>query len=277
MHEIQLEPIAIGYVAVLSVVAALLFGAIPLWRGTVDGGVARKRPRQYRHAAASRHAPPPARRPGGDGVDAAGRVGTDGAERPEPARDRSRIQPRFDPDIQHRPARRQISDRRRRRDGASADHRARAGAAGCDVGVRHHLPAAEHGMQRQHAARRGRRLPGRHAAAARALPRRGRWLLRDHGHAHPARPLARSQRRRSAGTGRGDQPGAREECVQRPGPDRPPRGFKPAAAGQHAGPASLADGGRRRDRSPDAGPQRADGEAVPVHAAVTWPRAGHDQ
>ena len=34
MHEIQLEPIAIGYVAALSVVAAIAFGAIPLWRGT---------------------------------------------------------------------------------------------------------------------------------------------------------------------------------------------------------------------------------------------------
>ena len=33
MHEIRLEPIAVAYVAALSALAALLFGAIPLWRG----------------------------------------------------------------------------------------------------------------------------------------------------------------------------------------------------------------------------------------------------
>jgi putative ABC transport system permease protein len=34
MHEIQLQPIAIGYVAMLALMAAAAFGAIPLWRGT---------------------------------------------------------------------------------------------------------------------------------------------------------------------------------------------------------------------------------------------------
>ena len=39
LHEIRLEPIAIAYVGVLSLVAALVFGAIPLWRGTSTGAL----------------------------------------------------------------------------------------------------------------------------------------------------------------------------------------------------------------------------------------------
>lgn len=34
MHEISLQPIAVAYVALLSLAAAIVFGAIPLWRGT---------------------------------------------------------------------------------------------------------------------------------------------------------------------------------------------------------------------------------------------------
>ena len=199
------------------------------------GALARKRPRQYRHAAASRRASPPARRAGGDGLDAAGRVRTDGAERAEPAA----------PSIRDStPTRRSLSASAcptaniQTLEAAVLAHHAivdrAAGAAGCDVGRRHHLPAAQHGMQWQHAARRRRRVSGRHVAAAGAVPRHYRRLLRDHGHAHPARPLDRSQRRRSPGTGRRDQPGAGEERVQGPGPDRPARGFEPAAARQPA-------------------------------------------
>ena len=33
LHEIQLDPIAIGYVVVLSITAGIVFGVIPLWRG----------------------------------------------------------------------------------------------------------------------------------------------------------------------------------------------------------------------------------------------------
>ena len=39
IHEIRLEPIAIAYVGVLSLVAAFVFGAIPLWRGTSTGAL----------------------------------------------------------------------------------------------------------------------------------------------------------------------------------------------------------------------------------------------
>ena len=39
MHEIRLEPIAVAYVGLLAMLAAVVFGAIPLWRGTSNSAL----------------------------------------------------------------------------------------------------------------------------------------------------------------------------------------------------------------------------------------------
>ena len=196
MHEIRLEPVAIAYVAALSALAAVIFGAIPLWHGASTsalhesgrGNTATRQRHGVRHLLLGAQVAMALLLLVGSGLMV------------RSVQNLNAIDPGFNPDstltfsvgLQEST----VSRRGCRRPGASRYSRARAGAAQRALCVRHLVPAIEHGLQWQYPARRRRDLPAGRTAAIGDVSRGGRRLLRDHGHAHPARPRARSRRRR---------------------------------------------------------------------------------
>ena len=258
LHEIRLEPIAIGYVAVLSVLAAIVFGAIPLWRGTVDRRVARKRPWQHGDAAAASRAPAAAR---------ARRsrwrlmllVGSGLMVRS--VQNLRAIDPGFNPDSTLTFSIGLPDGKYPTIDAAIAAHHAiierLQALPGVTAAAGHHVPAVEHGLQRQHAARRRRRVSAGIVPPLALFRADDRRLLRDDGHADPARPpIDRGDVDRKEPVAVISQALANERLQgsgsigRRVASNQPPSGNRPAAT-------ALADGGRRGHRSPDARAQRA--------------------
>ena len=241
LHEIQLDADHDRLRRVLlSLLAAVVFGSIPLWRGLStaalhESGRANTATRQ-RHPSASCCI-------GAQVAMALVLLVASGLmvrSVHEPARDRSGLQSRLDADVQRRACPNRKYPTHRQRDRRARRIIERLAAL---PGVTRHagttcLPFSVR-LQRQHAAGRRRHLSAWHAAAAGDVPGGHRRLLRGDGHAAAARPHDRSRRRRSQGAGRRHQ----QTLAKRAFEDQDPIGRRVASNQPPA----------RRERAADAG------------------------